>query len=98
MSQIVIGGLGNTKTLIRRDTHKDDFVEKETPEALSEDEFRGFWIKFLGGTIRVGKEKEVKFKIVFILKERKLSFWSYPLDMLNMFLLLILITSLIDLK
>lgn len=65
MSQIVIGGLGNTKSMIRRDTHKENLVEKDTPEALSEDEFRGFWIKFLDGTIRVGKEKEVKFKYSF---------------------------------
>lgn len=58
------------KSVIRRDTHKDDLVEKDTPQALTGDDFRGFWIKFLDGAISVGKEKEVKLNIVFILMHK----------------------------
>ncbi|KAK7790442.1 hypothetical protein R5R35_009487 [Gryllus longicercus] len=58
MYEVFIGGWGNTKSVIRRDRTKPDKAEAETPDILSGDEFRGFWLRWNGGLIEVGKEGE----------------------------------------
>ncbi|GLG97810.1 uncharacterized protein GBIM_04492 [Gryllus bimaculatus] len=57
-AHVFIGGWGNTKSVIRRDRTKPDKAEAETPDILSGDEFRGFWLRWNGGLIEVGKEGE----------------------------------------
>lgn len=37
----------------------DHKVLVETEGFMSQSQFRGFWVSFLGGTIAVGKENEV---------------------------------------
>jgi hypothetical protein len=59
-SQIFIGGWKNTKSVIRRNRVKPDKAVVNTPNILSDAEYRGFWISWGGGLVEVGKEKEVK--------------------------------------
>jgi len=58
-SQIFIGGWKNTKSVIRRNRVKPDKAEADTPNILSAAEYRDFWIRWGGGVVEVGKEKEV---------------------------------------
>jgi len=58
--EIFIGGWSNQKSAIRRDRAKPDKALVDTPDALSNDEFRGFWINYLGGAIAVGRENEIE--------------------------------------
>lgn len=44
--QIFIGGWSNNKSVIRKNRTKPDVAEAETPEILSGDEYRGFWIRW----------------------------------------------------
>jgi hypothetical protein len=57
--QVFIGGWGNSKTVIRRNREKPDKAVAETPDILSDAEYRGFWIRWAGGSVAVGKEGEV---------------------------------------
>jgi hypothetical protein len=57
-SQIMIGGWKNTKTAIRRNRVKPDKAFVDTPYILSDAEYRGFWIRWKGGLLEVGKEGE----------------------------------------
>jgi hypothetical protein len=54
--QIFIGGWGNTKTAIRRNRAKPDKAVVDTPDILSDAEYRGFWVRWEGGLLEVGKE------------------------------------------
>lgn len=57
--QIFIGGWSNQKSAIRRDHTRPDKANVDTPDILSNEEFRGFWVTYLGGVIAVGRENEV---------------------------------------
>lgn len=46
MVEIFIGGWCNTKSVIRQNKQKPDFIESVTPNILSASEFRGFWIRW----------------------------------------------------
>ncbi|KAF7281181.1 uncharacterized protein LOC143198744 [Rhynchophorus ferrugineus] len=59
MYEIFIGGWGNSKSIIRKNRTKPDVAETPTPNILSADEFRGFWIRWSNGTITVGREGDV---------------------------------------
>ncbi|XP_046388992.1 C3 and PZP-like alpha-2-macroglobulin domain-containing protein 8 isoform X2 [Ischnura elegans] len=52
--EIFLGGWGNTKSALRRDRQKPDKAEAETPNVVTADEEREFWIKWNDGTIQVG--------------------------------------------
>lgn len=57
--EVFFGGWGNKKSVIRRDRTKPEVAEAETPEILSKDEFRGFWIRWdNNGNITAGREGE----------------------------------------
>lgn len=58
MYEVFIGGWSNSKSVIRKNRTKPDVAEVETPDILSGDEFRGFWIRWNDGTLTVGKEGE----------------------------------------
>lgn len=58
MLEVFIGGWKNSKSVIRKNRTKPDVVEAATPEILNGDEFRGFWIRWDGNVITVGKEGE----------------------------------------
>lgn len=58
MLEVFIGGWKNTKSVIRKNRTKPDVVEVDTPGILSDGEFRGFWIRWDGNVINVGKEGE----------------------------------------
>jgi len=58
-SQIFIGGWKNTKSVIRRNRVKPDKAEVDTPYILSDAEYHGFWIRWKGGLVEVGKEGEL---------------------------------------
>ncbi|XP_070492546.1 uncharacterized protein [Chironomus tepperi] len=58
MLEVFIGGWKNTKSVIRKNRTKPDVFEADTPEILNGDEFRGFWIRWDGNVITVGKEGE----------------------------------------
>lgn len=51
-----IGGWSNSKSVVRRNRTKPDVAEVATPDILSANEFRGFWISWDNGTVSVGKE------------------------------------------
>jgi len=55
-SQIIIGGSDNTKSVIRRNNEKPDKAVVDTPRILSNEEYRGFWIRYKDGLVEVGKE------------------------------------------
>ncbi|KAI8499818.1 hypothetical protein Bbelb_221350 [Branchiostoma belcheri] len=57
--EIIIGGWGNTQSVIRRSADGPDQTTASTPGILSADELRGFWISWApDGTIAVGREGE----------------------------------------
>lgn len=58
MYEVMIGGWGNTKSVIRKNRTKPDKVEVETPDILNAGEFRGFWIRWDSGSISAGREGE----------------------------------------
>lgn len=59
-SQIIIGGWKNTKSVIGRNNKLPYKTEALTPQILSGDEYRGFWIRWDCGLVEVGKEGEVR--------------------------------------
>ncbi|KAL6437001.1 hypothetical protein ACFW04_004965 [Cataglyphis niger] len=56
MYEVFIGGWSNSKSVIRRNRTKPEVAEVETPDILSGDEYRGFWIRWNDGILTVGKE------------------------------------------
>jgi hypothetical protein len=58
MLEVFIGGWNNTKSVIRKNRTKPDVFEANTPDILNGNEFRGFWIRWDGNVIAVGKEGE----------------------------------------
>ncbi|KMQ95579.1 c3 and pzp-like alpha-2-macroglobulin domain-containing protein 8 protein [Lasius niger] len=56
MYEVFIGGWSNSKSVVRKNRTKPEVLEVETPDILSADEFRGFWIRWNDGTLTVGKE------------------------------------------
>ncbi|XP_043254886.1 uncharacterized protein LOC122398776 isoform X2 [Colletes gigas] len=58
MYEVFIGGWGNSKSVIRKNKSKPDVAEADTPGILSNDEFRGFWIRWDDDALSVGKEGE----------------------------------------
>ncbi|XP_077978612.1 uncharacterized protein LOC144434040 isoform X2 [Glandiceps talaboti] len=59
--EIVIGGWANTQSVIRRSKQGDHKAVAGTPDILSPNEFRGFWIIYNNGVIKVGKEGQAAF-------------------------------------
>ena len=57
--QIIIGGSENTKSVIRKNNVQPDKAVVCTTGILSNEEYRGFWIRHKGGLVEVGKEMEV---------------------------------------
>lgn len=51
--EIVIGGATNTKTWIRNSTYGVNEAEEDTPDILSPDEHRSFWISWANGLVQV---------------------------------------------
>lgn len=49
MMEVFIGGWQNSKSVIRFNQTKPDVVEADTPNILSGNEFRGFWIRVIDG-------------------------------------------------
>lgn len=47
--EVFIGGWGNTKSVIRYNKMKPDVAEIGTPNILSANDFRGFWIRVTDG-------------------------------------------------
>ena len=58
MYEIVIGGWANAKSGIRRTKGGTDLVTVDTPDILLGTEFRGFWVSWNDGTIKVGRAGE----------------------------------------
>lgn len=58
MLEVFIGGWGNAKSVIRKNRSKPEVAEEATPGILSAGEFRGFWIRWTGNHITVGREGE----------------------------------------
>lgn len=58
MYEIMIGGWGNSKSVIRRNKTKPEKVETETPSILNAGEFRGFWVRWDSGIISAGRDGE----------------------------------------
>lgn len=58
MVEIFIGGWGNSKSAIRFNETKPDKQQADTPDIVSGDEFRRFWITFKQNVIRCGREGE----------------------------------------
>ena len=56
--QVFIGGWGNSKSVIRKNRTKPEVSEVDTPGILTNDDFRGFWIRWSNGVLNVGKEGE----------------------------------------
>ncbi|XP_014366080.2 uncharacterized protein LOC106716925 isoform X1 [Papilio machaon] len=56
--EIMIGGWGNTKSVIRKNKTRPDKVEIETPGIVNGGEFRGFWVRWDGGVVSAGREGE----------------------------------------
>lgn len=57
----MLGGWSNNKSVIRddRDNPADVKVEVHTPDLLSDEELRSFWITYADNNIAVGRDKEV---------------------------------------
>lgn len=58
MFEVFFGGWSNSKSVIRKNRNKPEVAEVETPGILSNDESRGFWIRWNENTITAGKEGE----------------------------------------
>ncbi|XP_058808970.1 LOW QUALITY PROTEIN: C3 and PZP-like alpha-2-macroglobulin domain-containing protein 8 [Phymastichus coffea] len=58
MWEVFIGGWKNSKSVIRKNRTKPDVTEVNTFDFLSSNEYRGFWIRWSGGYLTVGKEGE----------------------------------------
>lgn len=56
--EIFIGGWNNTKSAIRVNQAKPDKAEEATPDIVSPDEYRRFWIRFRDHVIQVGRQDE----------------------------------------
>jgi len=59
ITEIFLGGWGNTKSVIRKNRQKPDVVEVDTPGILNAGEYRGFWIRWYQGVVTVGHEGDV---------------------------------------
>lgn len=57
--QIFIGGSGNKLSGIRKDRHEGQDVSAYTPDFVTGNELRGFWITYVNGNIALGREFEV---------------------------------------
>ncbi|XP_075215563.1 C3 and PZP-like alpha-2-macroglobulin domain-containing protein 8 isoform X2 [Lycorma delicatula] len=60
MYEIFIGGWNNSKSVIRKNRQKPDKAIQETPNILTADEAKGFWIRWNGGSIALGKKGEAE--------------------------------------
>lgn len=69
MYEVFIGGWKNSKSVIRKNRSKPDVAELDTPNILSDGEFRGFWIRWDGPMITVGHEGQVAAFLTFEDKE-----------------------------
>ena len=58
LSQIFLGGWNNQKTAIRKNRAKPDKALVDTPDICSNDELRGFWVRWGNGSVAVGREGE----------------------------------------
>ncbi|CAH0395524.1 unnamed protein product [Bemisia tabaci] len=58
MYEVVIGGWANTKSCIRKNSSKVEQALVDTMDILTSDEYKGFWIRWAGGSIAVGREGE----------------------------------------
>ncbi|KAK9887116.1 hypothetical protein WA026_020563 [Henosepilachna vigintioctopunctata] len=58
MYEIFIGGWGNSKSVIRKNRTKPEVAEVPTPGILTDQDFRGFWVRWENGTISAGNEGE----------------------------------------
>lgn len=58
LSQIFFGGWNNQKTAIRKNRAKPDKALVDTPDICSNDDLRGFWIRWGNGSVAVGREGE----------------------------------------
>lgn len=47
--EVFIGGWGNTKSVIRYNKTKPEVAECGTPDILSPNEYRGFWVRVTDG-------------------------------------------------
>lgn len=57
--QTVIGGWSNTDSVIREKREGEVKDKEYFPGILRNDQFRGFWVQYLGDKLSVGKENEV---------------------------------------
>jgi len=57
--EIVIGGWGNTKSVIRKEKGGSHKCTKSTPGILQLDESRPFWVSWTGGNIKFGRGPQV---------------------------------------
>ena len=53
--EVVIGGFGGGKSVIRKPAQGTDRVEAETPDITHCEETRYFWVSWEGGAIEVGR-------------------------------------------
>lgn len=58
MIEVFIGGWQNSKSVIRYNQSKPEVAEADTPNILSPQELRGFWIRVTDGIVTVGREGE----------------------------------------
>ncbi|KAJ8676190.1 hypothetical protein QAD02_011976 [Eretmocerus hayati] len=58
LCEIIIGGSGNQYTTIRSNETKMYENKKYTPKILTNNDFRGFWVKWSGGNLTLGLEDE----------------------------------------
>jgi len=58
MIEIFIGGWANTKSVIRFNQTKPEKAEVDTPDIVSDEEYRRFWVTFKKNVIEVGREDE----------------------------------------
>ncbi|XP_055300716.1 uncharacterized protein LOC129567635 [Sitodiplosis mosellana] len=58
IAEVFIGGWQNSKSVIRYNQTKPEVAEANTPQILSPNEFRGFWIRVIDNVITVGREGE----------------------------------------
>lgn len=56
--EIFIGGWGNQKSAIRLNQTQPDKVKESTPDIVSMEEYRRFWIRFQHNIIQAGREGE----------------------------------------